>query len=194
MTTTERINWLTARDFEIAGRGFVGMDRREWRYMRCLPVTGIWNRETRPGRQFFLQLESGDWQCWGTGVIERWESGPWHECVEPVAQAVTAEASAAEVSPLHPWISQLQQLGFRFISTINSVGNAWALFHGERVLVHTWCQKFTTRGFQTFGSVDELLAMQPVSTPSRLFVSMRDNPITMSGRTRQLALFGPRED
>lgn len=199
------VEFLRGQGLDVAGRSFTGVDGRQWLYARHVPESGNWNALTKPGRQFFIQPDSGDWKLWGDAATYEWNSGPWHECYEGEPQPVSPCGDAETVDDgQHPFLRAAIAQGFEPKGSMSFVGNITGTYNGRLVIASTKTESFvanvgTVESFKTLAEIDEWRGtghkpkeiQEPGTvTPAKPFVSMREKPIEFSGRTKQGSLFG----
>lgn len=199
VSTGSSVNYrefLISRGYDVATLDFPGQDGRRWVYVRSVPVDGIWNRLTRVGRQWFVQLQSGDWRNWDDAKQRPWSQGPWHECLEPIeGTQAPGIPSTSEPLPDSLFVQSLRQLGFTPVSPPSWLGNVWVERNGIQSLAVA-SSRSLVRMHQGQLEQTPLVrecspeAAKPVTTPPvALFVSMQTCPVQISGRNHQAALF-----
>lgn len=220
MNTFERRALLEQHGFVVAQKSFRGSSGRELHYLlQLLPDGSRGTEQSRAefeSRQYFVQLDSGDWQRWGSGVWCTFESGPWNELAEqpvpivsPTAVTVSANAAIVPTTPaidsvakstadaeLHPFLQHCLQSGFTWDDRKNAargpvdLGNRWLLKDGVSYLALPRNQVLIDRHWQEH-RLETLAAHTPAPVASRAkpFVSMKQQPLQITGNRKQIRLF-----
>lgn len=216
MTPDDRREMLELHGFSVARRSFAGRNGQRLYYVLQLLPDGTRGNATKSeldGRQCSIDLETGIWNQWGSGIDQPFEAGPWWEGETQAHEPISSIVESVDHIQATGFYAECQAAGFvldpRGVQRITEHSSNWsATFNGRpyALLDQLKIKSIIDPQFRSY-SLEEFLKQyqnhpsesaagpavvhdeNPEHRTQKRFVSMLQKPVVSSGNNKQFSLF-----